>query len=337
MQELGWILRNDVIRHKPNAVPRPEGDRLRSTHEHSFDFVKKPKAGRPKYYYGIGAVEPRAADVVTVDVAPGEAGHTATFPRDLIEPRIRSSCPPGGTVLDPFSGTGRTLEVARMLGRRAVGFDVQPRFVELRKASRDQLGHRQAWLPVDLRTRRSSGAIARFRAREPQSARWLRNAGRSRGCRPAIFQDKLGGEISLAGTARSPELSFDVTLVEVRPTAAGGFEVSRHGILEILTMDYHGTYRRAVSNLRDDLNAFICVFDLDSLATTPTSPVRIEHFIRVSPERLVRHAFTEVPDHIRDSIESGDAVLARIRRRLAEWWPGIDVPQSKGRRPQRRT
>ncbi|MDK9724049.1 MAG: site-specific DNA-methyltransferase [Sterolibacteriaceae bacterium MAG5] len=134
MQELGWILRNDVIWHKPNAVPRPEGDRLRNVHEHFFHFVRKPSSGRPAYYYQLGHAEPRAGDVVTVNVAPGEAGHSATFPRDLVEPRILTSCPPGGVVLDPFSGTGRTLEVALEHGRMAIGFDAQPSFVQLQEA-----------------------------------------------------------------------------------------------------------------------------------------------------------------------------------------------------------
>jgi site-specific DNA-methyltransferase (adenine-specific) len=93
--------------------------------------VKKPTSGRASYYYDIAHAEPKAADVVSVNVAPGEGGHSATFPRDLIEPRILTSCPPGGTVLDPFSGTGRTLEVALQTGRKAVGFDAQASFVEL--------------------------------------------------------------------------------------------------------------------------------------------------------------------------------------------------------------
>lgn len=68
-----------------------------------------------------------------------------------------------------------------------------------------------------------------------------------------FFQDKLGGEISLASTSKSPELSFDVTLVEIKADGNGGFLVSRYGILEIQTMDYHGSYRGAVNNLRDGL------------------------------------------------------------------------------------
>ncbi len=101
MQEAHWILRNDLIWHKPNATPRPEGDRLRMIHEHFFHFVKKPKEGRASYYYDVRFTEPRQGDVVTVNVTAGEEGHTATFPRNLIVPRILSSSPPGGYLLNP--------------------------------------------------------------------------------------------------------------------------------------------------------------------------------------------------------------------------------------------
>jgi site-specific DNA-methyltransferase (cytosine-N4-specific) len=128
MQERGWILRNDLIWHKPNALPLREGDRLNLAHEHFFHFVKKPSLGRAKYYYDLSGVENRQSDVVSVMVEPGDDGHTATFPKSLIKPRIISSSPEGGIVLDPFSGTGRTIAVAIESGRRGLGFDVQPKF-----------------------------------------------------------------------------------------------------------------------------------------------------------------------------------------------------------------
>lgn len=124
MQERRWILRNDLIWFKPNVPPRPERDRLRLSHEHFFHFVKKPAAGRPKYYYDLRTAEPGAHDVVTHRARPGEDRHTATFPAELIRPRIETSCPPHGRVLDPFAGTGRTLSVALELGRSALGFEL---------------------------------------------------------------------------------------------------------------------------------------------------------------------------------------------------------------------
>lgn len=259
----------------------------------------------------------------------------------------------------------------------------------------------------------------------------------ARGSGYLFFQDKLGGEISVLGTPRSPELSFDVTLVEITADGQGGFVAARFGILEIQTMDYHGTYKHAVSNLRDGLrlhpltfpatlaanlerwagdhvegpnianvfkrtfyqmlvkfklagdgsaaagtvlalprsvwdswqpflgapeledeapgikrlrrqgkqkptatplNAFICVFDLDASVSAPISPVRIEHFIRVSPEQLANHAFTEVPDTILHAIRSDESVLARIRVRLGQWWPafGVKTARTPAKRPTTR-
>lgn len=69
---------------------------------------------------------------------------------------------------------------------------------------------------------------------------------------PAIvyFQNKLGGEISIRSTDRSPELSFDATMIEVIPTE-DGLGLGRYGIFEIQTMDFHGSYSHAVTNLRD--------------------------------------------------------------------------------------
>ncbi|MBT3163540.1 site-specific DNA-methyltransferase [Streptomyces sp. Vc74B-19] len=130
MQDLRWILRNDLIWSKPNVPPRPEQDRLRLSHEHFFHFVKKPTLGRPKYHYDISQVEPETRDVVTVNVKSGSDGHSATFPEELIRPRILSSCPPGGVVLDPFCGTGRSLTVAHEAGRRAIGFEITDHFTE---------------------------------------------------------------------------------------------------------------------------------------------------------------------------------------------------------------
>jgi site-specific DNA-methyltransferase (cytosine-N4-specific) len=129
MQERRWILRNDLIWYKPNLPPRPEKDRLRLSHEHFFHFVKRPKQGRARYYYDLAHVEPALTDVVTVPASAGQNGHSATFPERLIVPRILSSSPQGGLILDPFCGTGRTLSVAVENGRRSLGFDISEPYV----------------------------------------------------------------------------------------------------------------------------------------------------------------------------------------------------------------
>ena len=136
MQSEKFILRNDLIWYKPNVPPRPEKDRLKLAHEHFFHFVLKPTQGRASYYYAKRFAEEHENDVVTCLVRPGQDNHTATFPEQLITPRIQSSCPPAGTVLDPFCGTGRVLVVANRFGRNSIGFELSPGFAAIARKSR---------------------------------------------------------------------------------------------------------------------------------------------------------------------------------------------------------
>ncbi len=141
LQEKRWILRNDLIWYKPNVPPRPFKDRLALTHEHFFHFVLRPTEGRAKYYYDFDEAGDPPHDVLKFNVAPGPNGHSATFPPDLIQPRILSCCPAGGVVLDPFCGAGTTLIVSVEHRRRAVGFDINERFVAAaRKALKETQG-----------------------------------------------------------------------------------------------------------------------------------------------------------------------------------------------------
>ena len=66
------------------------------------------------------------------------------------------------------------------------------------------------------------------------------------------FDEKTGGELSIPSTARSPEFSFDVTIIELRHKN-GNPHIGQFGILEIQTTDFHGSYQYAVRNLKDVL------------------------------------------------------------------------------------
>jgi hypothetical protein len=76
------------------------------------------------------------------------------------------------------------------------------------------------------------------------------------------FQDKLGGEIGLSKTAASPELSFDITVVELLPAAQAGLwagaepavTVGKYGVIELQTTDTHGSYTHAVKALTGALD-----------------------------------------------------------------------------------
>jgi site-specific DNA-methyltransferase (cytosine-N4-specific) len=142
MQEAGWILRNDLIWAKPLVLPRPEPDRLRLSHEHWFHFVSRRSRGRASYYYHLAAAEVGARDVVTCSVVAGTNGHSAAFPVGILRPRIETSSPPEGVVLDPFCGTGRAVIEAVRLGRTAIGFELSRKFAtsarkDLRRAQQE--------------------------------------------------------------------------------------------------------------------------------------------------------------------------------------------------------
>lgn len=166
LQDDGWIVRNEIVWHKPNAMPESVRDRLSNRHEHLFLLTKSPR-----YWFDLDAVrEPHAAperkagarafrardlnhqrtatgtysgpdargrnpgDVWTVATRPYPAAHFAVFPIDLPLRCIKAGCRPGGTVLDPFSGSGTTGSAARQLGRRYVGIDLNPEYHDLAKA-----------------------------------------------------------------------------------------------------------------------------------------------------------------------------------------------------------
>lgn len=56
-------------------------------------------------------------------------GYPTQKPLKLLDRIVRASSSPGGTVLDPFCGSGTTLHAAAALGRRAIGVDVGARAI----------------------------------------------------------------------------------------------------------------------------------------------------------------------------------------------------------------
>ena len=51
------------------------------------------------------------------------SGHPTVKPLELMRWLVRMVTPPGGVVLDPFAGTGTTLEAAQVEGFRAIGVE----------------------------------------------------------------------------------------------------------------------------------------------------------------------------------------------------------------------
>lgn len=57
--------------------------------------------------------------------------HPTQKPEKLVERILEASSNPGDLVLDPFVGSGTTAVVANRLGRRFLGFDINPDYVRL--------------------------------------------------------------------------------------------------------------------------------------------------------------------------------------------------------------
>jgi DNA modification methylase len=163
LQADGWYLRQDIIWHKPNPMPESVRDRCTKAHEYVFLLSKGPRyyfdadamrepgvipagtraakgsaerAGQP----GVNARPPEykvydgmrnRRSVWTVTTKPYSGAHFATFPPDLIEPCILAGAPVGGTVLDPFGGSGTTAGVAVKHGRKAILCELNPEYAAL--------------------------------------------------------------------------------------------------------------------------------------------------------------------------------------------------------------
>jgi site-specific DNA-methyltransferase (adenine-specific) len=58
-------------------------------------------------------------------------GHPGYTPKPIMHRCVTLLSPEGGTVLDPFCGTGTTLRAAKDLGRKAIGIEIEERYCEI--------------------------------------------------------------------------------------------------------------------------------------------------------------------------------------------------------------
>lgn len=102
-----------------------------------FDRMNRMANGEKRAQSYDVPVKANPGCVVKVIVGGGAMGsalaheNEAPFPEKLAEFFIRSWCPPGGIVCDPFSGSGTTIRVAQDNGRIGIGFDLRQSQVEL--------------------------------------------------------------------------------------------------------------------------------------------------------------------------------------------------------------
>jgi len=160
-----WVLRNEIIWHKPNSMPTSASDRFTVDFEKIFFFVKQQKyyfeqqldksiwaesdsrflngASRTgkKTSQGNYAIDKGGAyredgmrnmrTVWTINTESFSGAHFATYPQLLVERMIKAGCPKDGIVLDPFMGAGTTAVVARKLDRNFIGFELNKKYIQI--------------------------------------------------------------------------------------------------------------------------------------------------------------------------------------------------------------
>lgn len=161
LREAGWKETGELIWHKNNAPPFGHKRRPRRAWESLHWFSKSkdpycdPKAnGNPtntsfkgrnlagqgrregwNHYVQVpGKLSPKVArstDVVTLGTSSESTGHPATYPWQLAEWCGKLITPPGGTILDPFTGSSSTGVAAKRNGWDFIGIDQSPEYIEM--------------------------------------------------------------------------------------------------------------------------------------------------------------------------------------------------------------
>jgi hypothetical protein len=142
------------------------------------------------------------------------------------------------------------------------------------------------------------------------------------------FQQLFGGEISLPRSPASPELSFDVTVVEVVPSSEGdaGVKLGRYGVIEMQTTDTHGSYRHAVEALRGALDLHEDDFG-SQVAAHPDWPGRKVEGPNIS--NVFKRTFYQVmfKFQITRRASSSGCILALPRPVWDSWQPFLGAPE----------
>ena len=156
-----WKFVQDVIWEKHNGSGF-FNDRFRRVHELVFQFrlngpswsevYKDPQfthdatartvreKARPAHWTGARGPHTYQSEdggprlmrsVIKVRSEHGRAVHPTQKPLGIVTPLLLYSCPVGGTVLDPFMGSGTTLRAASDNGRKAIGIEIEERYCEI--------------------------------------------------------------------------------------------------------------------------------------------------------------------------------------------------------------
>lgn len=168
MRDQGWLWTEEFIWHKKNSHPGKWPNRFRDAWERLLQFNKTKTfamyqdevmvpigdwaktrltnlsetdkvrdPSRVNSGFGknvsnwVGREMVYPTNVLHLATETSNRNHSAAFPKALPEWFIKLFSQSGDTVLDPFMGSGTTIVTALELGRRAIGIDIVPEYVEM--------------------------------------------------------------------------------------------------------------------------------------------------------------------------------------------------------------
>ena len=168
----GWSFWDQVIWYIPNALPQPNHymERLLDNkYESCLVFIKDSaddyKCHKPRVPQKYASADPRAHKINPKGRCIGnilripayrppnvkEMGyHVAAYPEELVAFFMQTYSDEGDTVLDPFTGSGTTLKVARVMGRKGLGFELNSDYLPLIEKRISENWAVPPWTDIDI-------------------------------------------------------------------------------------------------------------------------------------------------------------------------------------------
>ena len=120
-----WVLRSTIIWHRDNRLPEFVRDRPSRSYEYIFMLARD----RRYHFDSLPLIDMNVEeDVWTISAHSKGSLETAPFPDELVRRCLKIGCKENGVVLDPFMGSGTTVEVAMEQGHFGVGIDLNGDF-----------------------------------------------------------------------------------------------------------------------------------------------------------------------------------------------------------------
>ena len=141
--EIGFLMRGEIIWQKSKGANAnfawgswlsASNPVIRDIHEYCLIFSKDSMKNSSKGKSTIEKEEFMESTLSIWNISPARAkkiGHPAPFPVELVKKFINLYSFKNNLILDPFMGSGSTAIASRMLDRDYIGYEINPKYVEI--------------------------------------------------------------------------------------------------------------------------------------------------------------------------------------------------------------